>query len=110
MRPIRLTVGSATTSQVIPMDQYISPFNVGLSVNLSAGANLTYTVEHTFDDVYSPTFNPATAKWYAHASLASKTSSADGNYAYPVSAIRLNVTPYTSGTATLNVLQAGIIT
>lgn len=110
MRPIRVSVGSATTSAVIPMDQYISPFNVGLSVNLSAGAGLTYTVEHTFDDVYSPTFDPATAKWYSHATLASKTSSADGNYAYPVSAIRLNVTPYTSGTATLNVLQAGITT
>jgi hypothetical protein len=110
MRPIRLTVGSAAASQVIPMDQYISPFNVGLSVNLSAGANLTYTVEHTFDDVFAPTFDPSTAKWYSHATLASQTASGTGNYAYPVSAIRLNVTPYTSGTATLNVLQAGITT
>lgn len=110
MRPIRLTVGSAAASQVIPMDQYISPFNVGLSVNLSAGASLTYTVEHTFDDVFSPTFNPSTAKWYPHATLASQTASGTGNYAYPVSAIRLNVTPYASGTATLNVLQAGITT
>lgn len=110
MRPIRVSVGSATTSQVIPLDQYISPFNVSIGVALSAGANLTYKVQHTFDDVFSPTFNPATATWYDHATLAAKIASSDGNYAFPVSAIRLNVTPYTSGTATMNVLQAGITT
>jgi hypothetical protein len=108
MRPIRVSVGSATTSAVIPMDQYISPFNVGLSVNLTAGASLTYTVEHTFDDVFASNFSAATAKWYPHATLAAKTASADGNYAFPVTAIRLNVTPYTSGTATMNLVQAGL--
>jgi hypothetical protein len=110
MRPIRLTVGSQTASQVIPLDQYISPFNVSIGVALSAGANLTYKIQHTFDNVFASTFDPATATWYDHASLVSKTASADGNYAFPVSAIRLNVTVYTSGTATLNVLQAGITT
>lgn len=109
MRPVRVQVGSATTSAVVPMDQYISPFNVGISVDLSAGANLTYTVEHTFEDVFASGWDPATARWYPHSSLSAKTASSDGNYAYPVSAIRLNVTAYTSGTANMNLLQAGII-
>lgn len=108
MRPVRVQVGSQTTSTVVPMDQYISPFNVGISVDLSAGASLTYTVEHTFENVFADGWNPASAKWYSHSSLAAKTASSDGNYAYPVSAIRLNVTVYSSGTATMNVLQAGI--
>jgi len=108
MRPVRLTVSSQAASAICPMDQYISPFNVGLSVNLSSGATLTYTVQHTFDDVFSPTFDASTAKWFDHSSLAAKTASSDGNYAYPVSAIRLNVSAYTSGTATLNILQAGV--
>ena len=55
-------------------------------------------------------FDPATAKWYTHATLVNKTASGEGNYAFPVSAIRLNVTAYTSGSATMNVLQAGITT
>jgi archaellum component FlaF (FlaF/FlaG flagellin family) len=110
MRPIRVSVSSATTSQVIPLDQYISPFNVSIGVALSAGASLTYKIQHTFDDVFSTSFNPATATWFDHATLVSKTASSDGNYAFPVSAIRINVTPYTSGTATLNVMQAGITT
>lgn len=108
MRPIRVTVSSATASNVIPLDQYISPFNLGLGVSLSAGASLTYTVQHTFDDVFSSTFDPATANWFSHATMVNKTTSFDGNYAYPVTAIRLNVTVYTSGSATMTVVQAGI--
>jgi len=36
-----------------------------------------------------------------------ETTNQDGNYAFPVRAIRLNVTAWTSGTATLTVIQAG---
>jgi hypothetical protein len=108
VRPIRVTVGAVAVSNVIPLDQYISPFNVGLGVSLSAGASLTYTVQHTFDDIWSPTFDPATANWFSHATMVSKTTSFDGNYAYPVTAIRLNVTVWVSGTATMTAVQAGI--
>ena len=106
-RPIRVTVGSQTTSVTIPLDTYQDPFNVGLAVVLSAGASLTYTVQHTFDDVFASNFNPTTATWFPHATLAAKTASSDGNYAYPVVATRLNVTAWTSGTATMTVVQAG---
>ena len=108
MRPIRVAVSSATTSQVVPLDQYISPENVSVAVVLSAGASLTYKVQYTFDDVFAANFSPSTAAWFDHATLVGKTASADGNFAFPVTGIRLNVTPYTSGTATMNVLQAGL--
>lgn len=108
MRAIRLSLSSAASTVPIPMDQYLDPFNVGLSVDLSAGASLTYTVEHTFQNVYDPAFDPATAVWYPNTGLSAKTASTDGNYSFPVSAIRLRVSVYASGTATLNVLQAGI--
>lgn len=108
MRPIRVTVSSQTTSAVIPLDMYQDPFNVGIGVALSAGATLTYTVQHTFDDVQASGFNASTAVWYPHSTLASKSASSDGNYAYPVTAIRLNVTAYTGGNATMTVIQAGM--
>jgi len=106
-RPIRVTVGSQTVSAPIPLDTYADPFNVGLAVVMSAGASLTYTVQHTFDDVFAKTFDPATATWFSHATLVTKTASSDGNYAFPVTATRLNVTIWASGTATLTVIQAG---
>lgn len=108
MRPIRISVNSATVSAVVPLDQYISPANVSIGVTLSVGASLTYKVQYTFDDVFSPTFTPAGATWFDHATLVAKTASSDGNFSFPVVGVRLNVAPYTSGTATLTVLQAGI--
>ena len=107
-RPVRVTVGSATTSNVIPLDSYRNPFNVGLGCALSAGASLTYKVQYTYDDVFDNAFNPSTATWYDHATLAAKTTSSDGNIIVPVTAVRLNVTAYTSGTVTMTVLQSGM--
>lgn len=108
MRPIRVTVDSATASRPIPMDHYRDPFNVGVGVALSAGASLTYTVQHTFDDVFAKTFDPATATWFNNTSLSSKTTSSDGNYSFPVTAIRVNVTVWASGSATMTLIQAGM--
>lgn len=108
MRPIRVTVGAVAVSATLPLDQYISPFNVGLGVSLSAGASLTYTVQHTFDDIWSPTFDPATANWFSHETLVNKTTSFTGSYSFPVTAIRLNVTVWASGTATMTAVQAGM--
>lgn len=107
MRPVRVTVGALAASNPIPLDNYRDPFNVGLGVALSAGATLTYSVQHTFDDVFAANFSPATATWYNHVSLAALVANGDGNYAFPIMATRLNVTAYTGGTATLTVIQAG---
>lgn len=109
MRATRYTVSSVATGTVVPMDQYLGPFNVGIGVTVSAGASLTYSVEHTFDDVFATTFNAATATWFSNTGLTAKTASSDGNYAFPVAAIRLNVTARASGSATINVLQAGAV-
>jgi len=108
MRPIRVSVSSQAASATIPLDTYQDPFNVSIGVVLSAGASLTYSVQHTFDDVYANNFDPATATWFNNSGLTSKTTSLDGNYNMPVTAVRLNVTTYSSGTATMTVIQAGM--
>lgn len=107
MRPIRHTLSAAGATPPVVLDHYRDPFNVGLGVVLAPGSGLTYTVEHTFDDVFAKTFNPATATWFPNATLANKTASSDGNYVVPVTAIRLNVTAFTSGSVTITVIQAG---
>jgi len=106
-RPIRVTVSSATSSRVIPLNTYISPFNVGIGCDVSAGGVLTYTVEHTFDNVQSPTFSAATATWFSNSTIVSQTADKDGNYSYPVTAVRLTVTAWTSGSVTMTVIEAG---
>jgi hypothetical protein len=87
------------------MNLNTSPFNVGFAVTISGTVN--FTVQHTFDDVYSPSFDPTTAVWFDHPTIASLAANADGNYAFPVAGIRLKVNSG-GGTATLVLLQAGI--
>ena len=101
MRPTSITVSSAASSAWIPLDYKQNPFNVGFGVVIPSGT-LTYKIEHTFDDVYDPSVTPVS---FDHSSVSGKSTNADGNYAFPVRAIRLTVTSYTSGSVTLTVLQ-----
>jgi len=100
MRPQVVTVSSVAASEPLVMDRKQNPFNVGFGVVL-AGGTPTYTVEHTFDDI----LGGVTPTWFPHSSIAAQTTNKDGNYAFPVTAIRLNVTVWAAGTATLTVLQ-----
>jgi hypothetical protein len=104
MRPVRVTTSGISTSPVVPIDQYLNPTNIGLGVDVTGVA--TYTVEHTFDDVFAETFNPATAVWFPHPTLAGLLVDADGNYAFPPTGVRLNQTAG-AGSAILNLIQAG---
>lgn len=106
-RPVRVTLGAVAVSAPIPLNNYSTPFNVGIGCDISAGGSLTYTVEHTFDDVFAATFNPATATWFPTTGLSAQTTDQNGNYSAPVVACRLNVTAWTSGTVTMTVIQAG---
>lgn len=98
------TVGSATSSAAIPVDWQQVPFAVSLACVVSAGATLTFKVQHTFDDIFDSTVTPT---WFDHSSITGKTANTDGNYAFPVKAVRLTLTAWTSGTCTLKVLQGG---
>lgn len=51
-RPSTVRLSAAGYSDWIPLNRYVSAFGVGFSVKLSSGASLTYTVQHTFDDIY----------------------------------------------------------
>jgi hypothetical protein len=91
--------GVGSTAPII-MNLNATPFNVGFGV-VKTGT-VDYTVEHTFDD---PT--GALSNWFPHPTVAAEIADADGNYAFPVTAIRLTMNSGT-GTATLKLIQAGI--
>lgn len=88
------------SSSAIVMNTDISPFNVGFGVIVSG--TVDYTVQHTFDD---PAIGFTT--WYSHPSVAGETTNQDGNYAFPVTGVKLLVNSG-DGTATLKLIQAGI--
>jgi hypothetical protein len=83
------------------MDIRLDPFNVGVGVKVTG--TVTYSVEHTFDDVWTAGVTPVA---FQNSSMTAQTTNKDGNYAFGVRAIRVNVTAGT-GTATMTLVQSG---
>lgn len=110
MRPVVKTVSSATQSDPIRVNWRgtQSAFALAIGVDLNPGV-LTYTVEHTFDDptdfTSSSDYN-TNATWRATSGLTALTATGEGNIAFPIQAVRLNVTAFTSGSAEITVIQS----
>lgn len=88
------------SSGAIVVNTNVSPVNIGFGVIVTG--TVTYTVQHTFDD---PAVGFST--WFSHPTVVDETTNQDGNYAFPVTGVKLLVTAGT-GTATLKLVQAGI--
>ena len=78
---------------------------VGLLLNFTSGASATASVEITGD---VPVNITGGGNWIAESNLGSKTASAYDLPTIPITGVRLNVTPYVSGTLTLTVVQPAI--
>lgn len=102
MRSIVLSKTGAGSSSVAPLDTYRNPFNIGIGVVVSGTVN--YTIQHTFDDIQDPAVTPV---WFNHPTLVNLVANADGNYAFPVKAIKVLVNSG-AGTATATLIQAGM--
>jgi hypothetical protein len=100
MKPTSVTVSSVASSNAIPVDSTQNAFAVGMGLVITGTG--TYKVQHTFDNVMDSTVTPT---WFDHAVITGKTANTDGNYAFPVRAIRLTCTAWTSGSGVLTVLQ-----
>lgn len=104
-RPTTKVVAGVSASDWIPLNHYPEPFNVGFGVVLAGGGDITYSVQHTFDDVFDPNVTPTA---FDHSDVSGRTASVDGNYAFAVRGVRLNVTAASgNATAALTVIQAG---
>ena len=99
MRPQVISITGTGTTAWIPLDYKQNPFNIGLGIVVNG--TITYDIEHTFDDVLAQGVTPTAFK---HSSLTAQTTNKDGNYAFPIRAIRINNTAGT-GTTTLTILQ-----
>lgn len=89
------------SSQTVVLDYHQNPFNIGFAVTVSGTVN--YTVQHTFDDIFNASITPT---WFNHPTVAGLSVNADGNYAFPVRAVRVTVNSG-SGTARFVIIQAG---
>ena len=102
-----ISVGNARAgySQSVPMDVNIPAIAIALGVVVAG--TISYTVQATLDDIWSTSYNPGTATWFNHPTLAAAATSQSSNYAYPVRAIRIMQVSGT-GSAALTIVQSGI--
>jgi len=99
MRPqYKSQTGTGSTTPIV-VDHLQPDFKIGFGVVVTGTVN--YTVQHSFDD---PESTAGLTDWFDHADVAAQSADKDGNYAYPVRAVRLTVNSG-SGTADLTLLQ-----
>ena len=98
-----VTVGTngVGASEKVPLDLYISPFNVALAAIITDTVNAT--IQYTFDDV---TASDGPYAWFDHTDLTAFTANAEGMLVGPVRAVRI-LTNSGTGTVRFEVLQAG---
>lgn len=86
MRPIYQTQTGAGSTAWIPIDRNLAAFAVGFGCTVTGTAD--YTIEYTFDNIFDAAVSPTA---YPHPIVAAKTTNQPGNFAFPISAMRLTV-------------------
>lgn len=111
MRPVTINAPLATgPSNPVILDQYLTPANTMLAVEIPGGASLTTQIEYTADNPYSTDGNSynSSAVWFIHPTLVGLTASGVDQLSVPARAVRINNTVWASGQAILQVVQAGV--
>lgn len=109
MKPVQVLVTGTGISTTIFPDLYQNPFNVSVACVLGTAAG-TFSVQHTFDaaTAYLPTWDGSTTvTWFTNSGITNATGTISGNYAFPVAAIRLNVSnAVATTTVAMTIIQA----
>jgi hypothetical protein len=116
--PTVLTVNGTGTSGIWFPDWMQNPFNIGIQCIATGGAATQYQVEHTLDNIEIVNALSVgggfvntvvgTATFIANPGITAATASnINGNYAFPVRGIRINVQSATATTVvTVTFVQA----
>lgn len=108
MRNLVAIQAEAGTSKILRVNGQQMNFKLGLFTQVSDDADLTYSVEYTYDqpeDDY-PTSYAVDADWREVDDMSALIADGVGNIFYKVNAVRLNVTAYTAGSVKLTVTQS----
>lgn len=99
-----LTKAGTGRSAICVVDDFQTPFNVGIAVSISSTA--TFTVEYSLDDPNAAGYSAASAAWFVAPGFTSGSAAVAGALTIPCRAISLNVSA-NAGTVTAKIVQAG---
>lgn len=105
---VQTGTGDEADGPWIPLDHYMTPFEVSVYGDVSAGASLTFGLDMTLNAVMAEGFLEDDATVIAHGTITGKTAAFNGTIVQPVNAVRLRVTGFSSGTVTAQIAQSGM--
>lgn len=103
-RTISLT--DAGRSAVITVDDFQTPFNLGLAAKITAGTP-TFSIQYSLDDPMAAGYVAANATWFAVTGLSAVSATTSVGMTIPCKAISIYMAPAQTGTVELKVVQAG---
>lgn len=116
MRSVKVNGPAATgVSAPVIVDQHLTPQDIGVAIEFTAGASATTKLQWSLDDPYAAyaTDYNTNGVWFDDKNLVTLTSNTAGvpvcaaGFPIPVRALRINNTIYASGTTSLTVVQVG---
>lgn len=96
--------GNSRSGIFIP-DRHLTPFNIGFGAVIATTAR--FTVLHTFQDPLQVT--AAGLTWFSHEFVVGASANIDGNYAFPVGGICVEISASNEGGVSATFIQAGIV-
>jgi len=103
-RTVSLT--DAGRSDIIAVDDFQTPFNLGLAANITAGTP-TFSIQYSLDDPNAVGYDKDTALWFGVTGLSAVTADTAVGMTIPCRAISIYMAPAQTGTVELKIVQAG---
>lgn len=103
-QPYTVSASSAGNSHspIFVTDRWQTPFNIGFGAVIATTAH--FTIQHTFDNPQTVSADKLT--WFPHEFVVGASANIDGNYAFPVAAIRIEISAASEGGVTTTFIQA----
>jgi hypothetical protein len=99
-----LTKTGTGRSTICVVDDFQTPFNIGVAVSISSTA--TFTVEYSLNDPNAAGYSAGSAAWFVAPDFTSGSAAIGGAITIPCRAICLNVSA-NAGTVMAQIVQAG---
>jgi len=93
-------------SEIIAVDDFQTPFNLGLAANVTAGTP-TFSIQYSLDDPNAVGYDKDTALWFSITGLSGVSADTSVAMTIPCRAISIYMAPAQTGTVELKIVQAG---
>ena len=101
-----ITQINAGRSNIITVDDFQTPFNVGLAAKITAGTP-TFSIQYSLDDPLAPGYDKDTALWFSVTGLGGVSADSSAGLTIPCRAVCIFMATGQVGTVELKVVQAG---